>query len=42
MFMNLLTGEVVTIESTDGLYIVLSNGQTVPYLAFFKEYKRVD
>lgn len=42
MFMNLLTGEIVTIEFTDGLYVTLSNSQTVPYLEFIKNYKRVD
>lgn len=41
-FMNKLTGEVVTIEETDGLYVKLSNTATLRYTEFFDLYKSLD
>lgn len=36
-----LTGEIVTIVFTDGLYVKLSNDKTIPGHEFFRDYTKL-
>lgn len=40
-YVDLNTGEIITIKNTDGLYVTLSNNETVTYENFISNYKQI-